>query len=500
MHYLTKRPVSSRRFWAARMEKFRKEEQVKMEKMYVEDLFRFIENSPTAFHAVDTMKKKLEARGYTGLLESGNWKLEAGGKYYAVRNGSSLIAFRIPKSDFKGFQIMASHSDSPCLKIKENPELKSEAYVKLNVEKYGGMLCATWFDRPLSVAGRAVVRENDRIITKLVHVKRDLLMIPSLAIHMNREANDGYKYNVQKDMLPLYGMYGKRESEESMRTAAGQETEGAKQRTPAVGKEAARMDFMEMIARETGVNADAILGSELYLYNRMAGSIWGENEEFISAGRLDDLECAYASLQAFLEAEAGCSIPVHCVFDNEEVGSSTRQGAASTFLADTLYRICEALKMTGADYRRALASSLMLSADNAHAVHPNYSDKACPSNRPLMNRGIVVKFSGNQRYTSDAVSAALFRSICEKAKVPVQVFTNRSDMLGGSTLGNISGTQVAVSCVDIGLAQLAMHSSYETAGAKDLEYLVQAAKIFYESSVEETGAGEYLVQHCVIHR
>lgn len=463
-------------------EKFRKEEQVKMEKMYVEDLFRFIENSPTAFHAVDTMKKKLEARGYTGLLESGNWKLEAGGKYYAVRNGSSLIAFRIPKADFKGFQIMASHSDSPCLKIKENPELKSEAYVKLNVEKYGGMLCATWFDRPLSVAGRVVVRENDRITTKLVHMKSDLLMIPSLAIHMNREANDGYKYNVQKDMLPLYGMYGKRESEESRQT------------------DAAGMDFMGMIARETGVNADAILGSELYLYNRMTGSIWGANEEFISAGRLDDLECVYASLQAFLEAEAGCSIPVHCVFNNEEVGSSTRQGAASTFLADTLYRLCEALGMTGADYRRALASSLMLSADNAHAVHPNYPDKACPSNRPLMNRGVVVKFSGNQRYTSDAVSAALFCSICGKAKVPVQVFTNRSDILGGSTLGNISGTQVAVSCVDIGLAQLAMHSSYETAGAKDLEYLVQAAKIFYESSVEETGAEEYLVEHCIIHR
>ncbi len=464
-----------------------------MKRLYVEDLFRFIENSPTAFHAVDTMKKKLETQGYICLLESENWKLEAGGKYYVIRNGSSLIAFRIPTTDFKGFQIMASHSDSPCLKIKENPVLKSEnTYVKLNVEKYGGMLCATWFDRPLSVAGRLVVRENDRIITKLVNVKRDLLMIPSLAIHMNREANDGYRYNVQKDMLPLYGMDAKRRQKESMQTAAGQETErNMTEGILEIGEDTAQVNFTEMIAGEAGVSEREILGSELYLYNRMPGSVWGANEEFISAGRLDDLECVYASLRAFLEADEGCAVPVHCVFDNEEVGSSTRQGAASTFLADTLYRICEAFGMNGADYRRRLSASLMLSADNAHAVHPNFPDKGCPSNRPVMNRGIVVKFSGNQRYTSDAVSAALFRQICGKAEVPVQVFTNRSDILGGSTLGNISGTQVAVSCADIGLAQLAMHSSYETAGAKDLEYLIRAAKIFYESSVEEAGVGEY---------
>ena len=258
-----------------------------------------------------------------------------------------------------------------------------------------------------------------------------------------------------------------------------------------IGEDTAQVNFTEMIAGEAGVSEREILGSELYLYNRMPGSVWGAKEEFISAGRLDDLECVYASLRAFLEADEGCAVPVHCVFDNEEVGSSTRQGAASTFLADTLYRICEAFGMNGADYRRRLSASLMLSADNAHAVHPNFPEKGCPSNRPVMNQGIVVKFSGNQRYTSDAVSAALFRRICGKAEVPVQVFTNRSDILGGSTLGNISGTQVAVSCADIGLAQLAMHSSYETAGAKDLEYLIRAAKIFYESSIEEAGVGQY---------
>lgn len=437
-----------------------------MEKKYVKELFQFIEDSPTAFHAVDTMRNILERDGYQGLLESEKWKLEGGGKYYVTRNGSSLIAFRIPSADFKGFQIMAGHSDSPCLKLKENPELRTErAYVKLNVEKYGGMLCASWFDRPLSVAGRLMIREKDRIRMKLVNADRDLLMIPSLAIHMNREANDGYKYNVQKDMPPLYKM------------CADGEEEG----------------FMEMIAGEAGVKEGDILGSDLYVYNRMQGSVWGAGGEFISIGRLDDLECVYSSLTGFLDAEDGDSVPVHCVYDNEEVGSSTRQGAASTFLADTLFRICESFGMNGTDYRRKLALSLMASADNAHAVHPNYPDKSCPSNRPVINQGIVVKFSGNQKYTSDAVSAALFRQICEMAEAPVQEFTNRSDMLGGSTLGNISGTQVAVNCVDIGLPQLAMHSSYETAGVKDLEYLIRAAKVFYESAVEETGFGEYRI-------
>lgn len=437
-----------------------------MENTYTEGLFQFIESSPTAFHAVKKMREMLEGQGYNRLLESGKWNLRKGGSYYVSRNGSSLIAFRIPETGFRGFQIMASHSDSPCLKIKANPELTAEgAYVKLNVEKYGGMLCGTWFDRPLSAAGRLMVREKDKTVMRLVNIDRDLLLIPSLAIHMNREANNGYKYNVQKDMLPLYGMC----------------TDGTEKR------------FMELAAHEAGVEEENILGSDLYVYSRMPGSIWGADREFISAGRLDDLECVYASLIGFLSAADGDSIPLHCVYDNEEVGSSTRQGAASTFLADTMFRICEALDMSGEDYRRALAASMMVSADNAHAVHPNYPDKSCPSNRPVINQGIVIKFSGNQRYTSDAVSAALFRRICEKAEVPVQEFTNRSDMAGGSTLGNISSTQAAVKCVDIGLPQLAMHASYETGGVKDLEYLIRAAEVFYESSIEETGFEEYQV-------
>lgn len=437
-----------------------------MKHAYTEELFRFIEASPTPFHAVDEMRRRLDTKGYTQVLEGEAWSLKKGGKYYVIRNGSSLIAFRIPGAGLKGFQIMASHSDAPCLKLKENPELETEqSYVKLNVEKYGGMLCASWFDRPLSVAGRLLVRKDDEICTRLVNIERDLLMLPSLAIHMNREANEGYKYNIQKDMLPLYGLRS--------------------------GK--AEKGFMEMIAKEAGVRPGDILGSDLFVYNRMPGSVWGADGEFVSIGKLDDLECVFASLEGFLDAAEGSSVPVHCVFDNEEVGSSTRQGAASTFLADTLMRINEALGGNGTDYCRALASSLMLSADNAHALHPNYPEKACPTNRPVLNGGIVVKFSGSQKYTSDAVSSAMFRRICEKAEVPTQVYTNRSDIAGGSTLGNISGTQVAVNSVDIGLPQLAMHSSYETAGAKDLEYLIRAARVFYGASVKEKDYGVYKI-------
>ena len=335
----------------------------------VQELFEFIEKSPTAFHAVEETKNRLEDMGYHQLLEGEKWEIQMGGKYYVIRNGSAVIAFRIPQIEPQGFQIMASHSDSPTFRIKENPEMKVEqTYVKLNVEKYGGMLCAPWFDRPLSVAGRVIVKEENKIISKLVSVDRDLLMIPNLAIHMNREMNTGYQYNVQKDMLPLFSMSGE---------------EGG---------------FAKMIAEEAGVEKAQIIGNDLYLYNRQKGCIWGANQEFISIGRLDDLQCAFASLKGFLQAEPKNSIPVHCVYDNEEVGSGTKQGAASTFLYDTLYRINESLGGSDSDYHRMLASSFMVSADNAHAVHPNYADKACPTNRPLLNEGIVIKISANQKY------------------------------------------------------------------------------------------------------
>ncbi len=428
-----------------------------------QQLINFIKKSPDCFHAVRTMEDELTSRGFRRLHENRKWTLERGGKYYVTRNGSSLIAFSIPFHEMNGMRIMASHSDSPTFKIKENPEMEAEGhYIKLNVERYGGMICAPWFDRPLSVSGRLIVNCDscvpdgadsgeelpDGLKSVLVNIDRDLVIIPNLAIHMNREMNDGYKYNAQKDMLPLYGSTALKDT------------------------------FMKTAAEAAGVKEEDILGHDLFLYNRQEASVWG-NDEFISCGRLDDLQCAFSSLKGFLVGRKEKYMAVHCVFDNEEVGSGTKQGAASTFLCDTLTRIHDSLGYTHEDYLVHLANSFMVSADNAHAVHPNHGDKADPVNRPYVNGGIVIKFNAAQKYCTDGVSAAMFRKICQKAGVPVQVFTNRSDMAGGSTLGNISNTQVALNTVDIGLAQLAMHSPYETSGVKDTEYLIRAAEEFF---------------------
>lgn len=418
--------------------------------MYIETtekLLDFIEKSPTAFQAVDEMQKRLTENGFEVLSEKEYWKLVPGGKYLVTRNNSALIAFCIPEKESRVFHIMASHSDSPSFKIKENPEIKVDnSYVKLNVEKYGGMLMAPWFDRPLSVAGRVIIRRNDGLEEELVDIKRDLVMIPNLAIHMNREANNGVAYNPQKDLQPLFAA-------------------GNTDRT-----------LLEIIAEQTGVKKEDIISHDLFLYNRMLGTIWGADKEFVSSARLDDLQCAFASMEGLLRAQNHGSIAVHCVMDNEEVGSGTKQGAASTFLKDTLLRINMGLGRTYEEYLMTLAGSFMVSADNAHALHPNYTDKTDPTNHPVLNKGIVIKFNANQKYCTDAVSAALFKELCTKAGVPYQTFVNRSDIAGGSTLGNISNTQVPMNTVDIGLPQLAMHSPYETAGVKDTEYLVRAAE------------------------
>ena len=416
------------------------------------ELAQFLEGSPSCFHAVENMKKPLLNENFVELQENQKWHIQPGGRYFVTRNGSSLIAFTIPQHGFKGMRIMASHGDSPTFKIKENPELETDGhYIRLNVERYGGMLCAPWFDRPLSVAGRVIIKDpsSGSFISKLVNIDRDLVLIPNLAIHMNREANNGYKYNAQKDMLPLYGDL------------------------------AAKGTFIQTIAEAAGAAESDILGHDLFLYNREKASIWGASGEFISCGRLDDLQCAFASLKGFLTGDRQEYMAVHCVLDNEEVGSVTKQGAASTFLYDTLTRVHDCLGLTREDYLIHLADSLMISADNAHAVHPNHTEKADPSNRPYINEGIVIKFNANQKYCTDGVSAAIFRDICRTADVPVQTFVNRSDMAGGSTLGNISNTQVALNTVDIGLPQLAMHSPYETAGVKDTEYLIRAAREFF---------------------
>lgn len=421
--------------------------------MYIEttkELLDFIKKSPTAFQAVEEMKKRLTANGFEELSERNHWKLVPGGKYLVTRNHSALIAFTIPKEEAWAFHIIASHSDSPSFKIKENPEIKVDgSYVKLNVEKYGGMLMAPWFDRPLSVAGRVMVRKDGSLEERLVDMDRDLVMIPNLAIHMNREANNGVAYNPQKDLLPLF---------------AAENTDRS---------------LLELIAEKIGVSKEDIISHDLFLYNRMPGTIWGADNEFVSSARLDDLQCAFSSMEGIIKAEHRNSIAVHCVMDNEEVGSGTKQGAASTFLKDTLLRINTGLGRTYEEYLMTLAGSFMISADNAHALHPNYADKTDPVNHPVLNKGIVIKYNANQKYCTDAVSAAEFKELCAKAGVPCQTFVNRSDIAGGSTLGNISNTQVPMNTVDIGLPQLAMHSPYETAGVKDTEYLVRVAAEFF---------------------
>lgn len=437
-----------------------------MSSNHVKQLFKFIENSPSCFHAIKTITEELKNEGFVELREKDTWQIEKGKKYYVTRNLSSVIAFKIPQKDFKSFHIVASHSDSPTFKIKENAEIEvNNKYVKLNTEKYGGMICSTWFDRPLSIAGRILVKENNAVKTHLVNIDKDLVIIPNLAIHMNREVNDGYKYNAQIDMLPLYG------------------------------DNSSKGSLMKTIAKEAEVEKESILGTDLFLYNRMNGTKIGANEEYISSPRLDDLECAFTSLSAFLSENTSNSASVYCVFDNEEVGSGTKQGADSTFLYDVLRRINISLGKTEEDYYRLISSSFMVSADNAHALHPNYTDKSDPTNKVYMNDGIVIKYNANQKYTTDAVSASIFKSICDSVDVPYQTFTNRSDILGGSTLGNISNAHVSLNTIDIGLAQLAMHSTYETAGAKDVTYMIDAIKAFYNTSIEQVEDGQYIVNN-----
>lgn len=426
------------------------------------ELLSFISSSPSPFHAVQNICAMLHGAGFHFLSEADEWRLAPGKSYYTTRNGSSVIAFRIPeKPENKGYMIAAAHSDSPTFRIKECAELKDRNYVRLNVEGYGGMLLTPWLDRPLSAAGRLILRDGSGIRTKLVNADRNLLLIPNVAIHMNREANNGQKLNPQVDLLPLFSQSG---SDITLRS---------------------------VMAEAANISPDSILDADLLLYVREPGRIWGAANEFISSPKLDDLECAYCLTRGLIEAPAGKAISVAAVFDNEEVGSLTKQGADSTFLHDVLTRIADGLGRSRADYLRSLTKSFMVSADNAHAVHPNHPEKTDVENYPKMNGGIVIKYSANQKYTTDALSASLFQLICENAGVPTQVFLNRSDQPGGSTLGNISTAHVSINSVDIGLAQLAMHSPYETAGVKDPQYLLTAMCTYFAAAMQTDGAGGY---------
>lgn len=420
-----------------------------------ERLLDFIRKSPSVFHAAANMAAMLEKAGFRRLQETDIWAIEPEGRYYVTRNGSALIAFTVPSAP-DHFQVTAAHSDSPSFRLKDRPEMgRCGHYVELDVEKYGGAILAPWLDRPLSIAGRAIIETDSGVVSRLIHFDRDLCLIPNLAIHMNRKINEGYAYSVQNDLLPLFGD------------------------ADASGK------LEEMVAEQAGTSKDKVLASDLFLYSRVPGSIWGAGGEYISSGKLDDLQSAYGCLQGLIRAEnpASCAVCVCAIFDNEEVGSRTKQGADSTFLEDTLRRIVLATGGREEDYLRMCAGSFMISADNAHAVHPLHAEKADPVSQPFMNGGPVVKYSANQKYTTDAVSGAVFRRICRSADVPCQTFYNHSDVPGGSTLGNISASHVSMNTVDIGLAQLAMHSPYETAGVKDTEYLIRAVRAFYQANV-----------------
>lgn len=473
---------------------------------FTRGLMSFLDDSPVALIAADNIAGKLRAAGFLPLREEDAWNLVPGGRYYVLRGGSALIAFCLPAGAFRkaiaapiaslspegaagnsaellpaAFHIAASHLDSPTFRIKSNAEITIEnQYIALNVEKYGGMILSTWLDRPLSVAGRVLVRTGSGISERLVNIDRDLLIIPSVAIHMNRSVNDGYHWDMRQDLRPLLTKKDEQEPDSRL--------------------------FRRLIAEAAHAAPEDLIDMDLFLYNRQKAARTGLHGEFLSCGRLDDLQCAYASLAGFLSscspaaaqngapcpsdsAASSDTLPVYCAFDSEEVGSMTRQGADSSFLRTTLRRIGAALGWTEEDFCRSIARSFLISADNAHAVHPNHPELEDPTHRPVLNGGIVIKYSANQKYTTDAVSGAIMQELCRRAGVPVQLFYNRSDLPGGSTLGNISGTQLSIRTVDIGLPQLAMHSSYETAGVLDGRDLADVCGLFFRESLPEIRSG-----------
>ncbi|MDE7322478.1 MAG: M18 family aminopeptidase [Lachnospiraceae bacterium] len=432
---------------------------------YISELMEFLDNSLTSYHTVQNVQGVLLREGFTELSEREIWKLETGGRYFVVRNDSSIMAFCIPAcgvEGIKGYHIYAAHSDSPAFKIKESPEIqKDDAYVSVNTEKYGGMILSTWFDRPLVIAGRVCVENDGKLKTYPIQLKENTCLIPSLAIHMNREANNGTVFSAQNDMMPLLGMTGN----------ANQSSKGM-----------IKAMLVEALNNLTGGNyhVEDILSYDLFVENGEKAVLAGADNEFIMTPRYDDLACVFAGLKGIMHAKPDNYIDVLAVFDNEEVGSLTRQGADSTFMRDTLENIADGLESSANTFRTWIADSFMLSADNAHACHPNQGGKADLTNRPYLNKGVVLKYHGGQKYATDAYSAAYVRRLCSHNDIPLQTYANHSDIPGGSTLGNLAMAQVSMAAADIGLPQLSMHSACETAGTKDIEYLIQLAKAFYK--------------------
>lgn len=432
----------------------------------VKQFLDFIKSSPSSYHAVSTIEKMLDAVNFKRLYESQRWELKPNSKYYVTRNDSSIIAFTTPKNlNDLSLNITATHTDSPTLKIKPNfqIELKDE-YITLNTDVYGGPIYSTWLDRPLSVCGKIMAKKNNEIKGYLIDIDKNLLVIPNLAIHLDRDINTGKKFDAQIDLLPLISNTSKENT------------------------------LLSIIADEIGITVEDIISHDLSLYVRDRGTILGANNEFIVAPQIDNLECTFACLNSFINAKNDDKINIFASFDNEEVGSRTKQGAASPFLKDIITRIFTGLNKDNEDMLIALDKTLFISADNAHAHHPNHQGKSDPTNRPIINKGIVIKYNANQSYATDLISASIFKTMCNMVDVKFQDTTNRSDQRGGSTLGNISTSQLAVSMIDIGLAQLAMHSAMETAGVNDLESLVKVITLFYNSNITKTETNNYIIK------
>lgn len=424
----------------------------------VQDLMKFLDASSVNFLAVREICRRLNEAGFKHLSRAEHWNLEPGGKYYVMQNDSAVMAFVAGESPEAGYHIISAHSDSPGFRIKPHAEMKCEnGVVKLNTEVYGGPILYTWFDRPLSIAGRVIVRSDNPLTPRhvIMRIDRPVLTIPHLAIHFNRAVNEGNPLSKQKDMLPVIAIVNNELEADNM--------------------------LLRLISEETGVPMDQIIDFDLSLYDTTPACLLGLNNEFITSGRIDDLSMVHAALSALI---ATSHIPakatrVMAIFDNEETGSGTKQGAASPLLKDTLMRINRCLGGDEESYLIGVANSFMVSADNAHALHPNYPEKQDPTNHPGLGKGPVIKINANCKYMSDADSAAVFAEICRKANVPVQYFVNHSDVAGGSTLGNILTSQIDLRGVDMGAAIWAMHSVRETASVADHSLITDAFSRFF---------------------
>ena len=424
----------------------------------INDLMTFLYRSSVNFLAAEELCNRLDQAGFSRLDPAEKWNLEKGGKYYITQNQTAVMAFALStEGPDAGYKIISAHSDSPGFRIKPKAQMNGEGgIIRLNTEVYGGPILYTWFDRPLSIAGRVILRSDDLLHPRCVNIRiaRPLLTIPHLAIHFNRAVNEGNKLSKQKDMLPVIGIINDELQRDNI--------------------------LLKLIAKELSVEIDEIMDFDLSLYDTTPACLLGLNNEFLTSGRIDDLSMCHAALTALLDSSDTRMTRVMAIFDNEETGSGTKQGAASPLLADLISRITLCLGGNEEDRQRAIARSFMVSADNAHGLHPNYVEKQDPTNHPLLGGGPVIKINANCKYMTDADSAAVFAGICEKAGVPVQYFVNHSDVAGGSTLGNILTSQIPLRGVDMGAAIWAMHSVRETASAADHGYIVQAFTTFFD--------------------